>query len=793
MHASDAARLGSLRYTLQPWQREAVEAWERSAHPDFGHRHGVIEVYTGGGKTICAMACMAKAVADSPGLKFAVVVPTIPIALQWERALYSGFDLPPQSIGFRMSGRKATFSKHDCIIYVINSARRYLASDVDGYSVMLIVDECHRAGSKDNLGIFDARTAYRLGLSATASRRDDFDDIGMPVPVENQAHIRALGPICYVLDLKAARARGMLPRYAIHHHRLTLSSQDREKYDALTVTIQECKDELRSLGVPAEAYMRYCASPPPGASSSQVKAARAVQAALFRRKQWLYGVGERNNVARHILAAAVEAFSAQQHTLRALVFNERIDPWSEDAPDEILNDEGILDASAPPPPSTSDGDKTGEALDAVALGGAAELCDALKKDAREGRLRLSGGEDEIALYHSRLTSHQRDKALQGFAQGKISVLVSVKALIEGLDVPDANFGLSAASSASGRQRIQTMGRVLRAPRDRYGNPLTAEEQQSLPAKEIHLLYIGDTADQEIYVQSNWSDLTGQAENYWWRWPFGASAPTADTSPPTPPLSDVEAWAIIDTTRVPQAWPGTTRGVEWVFKKDTVMKTAKGPAAENPTEAVEILQAASQKLRMDIRGPFVVTLDQNIVLKAMRAEGSQRSAWYALGKLSVPLRVESVSHTLACDDTATSESDVSGAGQLPNDMSPLLDILRLVVAELETTGGISLETKTEFSKRAAAVSPTLQRALVSIDAIPSSRAERAPAKLLTADLLNEAFAAIGARRYDRAQECVLALEERSDTWLPPVVSILRETIAAPQATTGKMNAHSEETS
>ncbi len=66
-----------------------------------------------------------------------------------------------------------------------------------------------------------------------------------------------------------------------------------------------------------------------------------------------------------------------------------------------------------------------------------------------------------AVYHSELGMHFRQDNLRMFRQGEIDVLVTCRALDEGINVPDARVAVIAASTASTRQRIQRLGRVLR--------------------------------------------------------------------------------------------------------------------------------------------------------------------------------------------------------------------------------------------------------------------------------------------------------------------------------------------
>ena len=65
-------------------------------------------------------------------------------------------------------------------------------------------------------------------------------------------------------------------------------------------------------------------------------------------------------------------------------------------------------------------------------------------------------------YHSGISSNLRREYMRQFRLGMLSVLVTVRALDEGFDVPEAEVALIVSSSATKRQRIQRLGRVLRS-------------------------------------------------------------------------------------------------------------------------------------------------------------------------------------------------------------------------------------------------------------------------------------------------------------------------------------------
>jgi len=72
------------------------------------------------------------------------------------------------------------------------------------------------------------------------------------------------------------------------------------------------------------------------------------------------------------------------------------------------------------------------------------------------------------VYHSKLKLRERVSVLAQFRRGEIEVLVTCKALDEGFNVPETEVGIIAASTATRRQRIQRLGRVLRPARGKEG-------------------------------------------------------------------------------------------------------------------------------------------------------------------------------------------------------------------------------------------------------------------------------------------------------------------------------------
>lgn len=74
---------------------------------------------------------------------------------------------------------------------------------------------------------------------------------------------------------------------------------------------------------------------------------------------------------------------------------------------------------------------------------------------------LADNHVSAGVYHSKMRVKERVAMLNAYRHGKLDVLVTCRALDEGFNVPETEVGIIAASTATQRQRIQRLGRVLR--------------------------------------------------------------------------------------------------------------------------------------------------------------------------------------------------------------------------------------------------------------------------------------------------------------------------------------------
>lgn len=345
------------------WQKAALTAW-RSA----GQR-GVAQVVTGGGKTTFAGLCLKDFFDSYPSGRAILVVPTLALLDQWYVALQEDFAIRPSDI-HTYSGEAMPDESARINLMVVNTARSQAEQVAQSRPNMLVVDECHRVGSRENARALNGLHAATLGLSATPRREydDAFETIIEP----------ALGPIIYEYSYDEARRDQIITSFELVNVAVDMSAGEQGRYDKLT-------RQLTTL------VRRYHDGDDVEARIKRVQRDRASVSS--------------NAQARIPVAVRL---ADQQPGQRVIIFHESI--------------------------------------------AAANTIVAML--AKRGR--------RVAAYHSAIGPDLRRDNLRMFRRGQLDALVSCRALDEGVNVPEAGIAIIASSTASGRQRIQRQGRVLRS-------------------------------------------------------------------------------------------------------------------------------------------------------------------------------------------------------------------------------------------------------------------------------------------------------------------------------------------
>lgn len=377
----------SLKYQPRKWQTIALIEWEKS-------QRGIVQVVTGGGKTVFAFIAMLAARQRCPELRTLIVVPSVALLDQWVIALQDELGVPAEDIT-QLGGGDRPSTNAPIVVAVINSARKFSDMYAAQGPAMLIVDECHRAGSPENANALIGNFTATLGLSATPEREYDSGFVDILEP--------ALGPIIYRYDYVEAAADGVITDFDLVNIKIPMKEKENSAYAKLSKRIAQL---IRS-----------------NAEEEAIRKALVARAAVV-------------NTLAYRIPAAIKLLDRHKGE-RAIVFHERV--------------------------------------------AAAEQI--------HGALKQRG--HNVVLYHSEIDPSVRREHLRQFRRGVYDVLVCCRALDEGMNAPETAVAVIASSTASHRQRVQRLGRILRPAKGKekatvYTLFATEDEQNRLLQEAGHL-------------------------------------------------------------------------------------------------------------------------------------------------------------------------------------------------------------------------------------------------------------------------------------------------------------------
>jgi superfamily II DNA or RNA helicase len=160
-------------------QTAAIEAWKANGYK------GIFKHATGSGKTLTACFAMEPHLKD--GGVVLILVPSQLLLLQWQLELKAYFSSPDilligaGNTEWRQPGTLRSFSSSDrflggrIILGTMQTARseEFIGKLKQGVHLLLIADEVHQLGSRENSNAMAIDAAQRLGLSATPERYND--------------------------------------------------------------------------------------------------------------------------------------------------------------------------------------------------------------------------------------------------------------------------------------------------------------------------------------------------------------------------------------------------------------------------------------------------------------------------------------------------------------------------------------------------------------------------------------------------------------------------------------------
>jgi superfamily II DNA or RNA helicase len=478
-------------FALYDWQTEAVDAWFDGGLERPPER-GIAQVVTGAGKTVMALGVLQRWLAADPDRVATVVVPTNVLMQQWLTELVSTLNVPVDEIGWAGGGHKDDFEDCRVLVSIVNSAVQndYLRGalrEADRSDHLLVADECHRYTGDKFSNIFNYPRSASLGLSATAVSRVDGEQTE-----SDELLLRELGDIYYELTYDEGIRRGLIPEFSIKYIGFDLAPQEQQQYERLSRKVSDAVKDIR------QRYEHRMYDLPGGFAQklqiirNETDGPTPAITDYFEytqdRRELVDNAAARQAITLRLLRNAIDDED------KAIVFQERIEQLEKlGAP---IDRRGV---------DSKTGELTGDSDNYRAK--LYREFDGLEEVDKQIEQLFSDPDYWPVMYHS---GHSRDVwndiAMEWFRQDDMAdVMLSVKALIEGVDVPSADVGIVRVSSSSIRQRIQTLGRILRTGDD-------PDEQSTL-----YVLYARDTVDERIFQEYDWQTELASAhvDQYIW--------------------------------------------------------------------------------------------------------------------------------------------------------------------------------------------------------------------------------------------------------------------------------------
>lgn len=564
------------------WQRECIAKW-------FKKGRGTAKIVTGAGKTLLALliAELLQNTVDTD-LRVVVIVPTIVLMHQWFDVILEGSNIPANAIARLGGGYDEGFQDGKRIlIAVLASASERLPrlakeANVEEH-LLLVADECHHAGATEMSKALKTKCRWSLGLSATPEREDD-DDEGYDHSILG----KKLGPIIYQFNLADALREGLVPKFAINHYGLSMTADERQRYDALSRSITDSMAQLKAQRDSRSdgdffSWARSVASRNPGDVGAIAQ-------------RFISDVSRRRELLNHLQArrdAVIQLINREfkiNPEARVILFHESID----------------------------------------------DVMDLFAQLYRRGM--------RVIAEHSELPGSYRETGLDQFRKGIARIIVSARSLIEGFNVPAVDVGIIVASSGSVRQRIQSLGRLLR----RHRGP-TGEEKTSC----IHVLYAADSVEEKIYSKLDWYEATGLESNRFHLWDL-QTEPQAQDGPPRRPLPGEEQIAA-DELQPGSKYPGQYEGEELSCDSQRNITNADGRYAVDTAEVAEAI--------LNIKGSggrFRVTPKRHFVLVRVPSDEGWDTLYVT--RLAKPLRFDVPNRKAASSEEASRWASSARTGE-----------------------------------------------------------------------------------------------------------------------------------
>lgn len=419
-NSSDYSTKPEFPYESGPreYQKIAFDNWEANQYKGF------FAMATGTGKTITSLNCLLNLYKAEGCYKAIILVPTIALVNQWQKECmkfsftktYKVSSKEDWKNGITALISSSYFHDRDLSYVVIATYASFAKNNIFARlielpeSTLLIADEAHNMGSSSLMKIMpQIPFERRIGFSATPNRQ--FDDIGNSAI---RTFFNCQHGYTFEYSMQEAINNGVLCKYRYFPHLVELTQEEFEQYEELSSKI-------------AKFY---------NPDSDKFKDDPILTALLLKRKRIIHKAANKLIEFKRIILSELEERGTLKYTL-------------------VYSPEGVK------PTDT-------------------EFYSVVDCDDDEEYNEEKSGTPLIDLYTSivasadkyvtveKFTSMDKGRArmLKDFAEGRTHVLVSMKCLDEGVDIPRAELAIFCASTGNPRQFIQRRGRILRTHKNK---------------------------------------------------------------------------------------------------------------------------------------------------------------------------------------------------------------------------------------------------------------------------------------------------------------------------------------
>lgn len=407
LHLENLANEPRFPFALGPrlYQEEAHQKWVENNYS------GIFAMATGTGKTFTALNCLLKDYQESKKYSVIILVPTLVLVEQWVREAqqfnFNNFILVSSKNPQWHKKLTELHSRQSLGIstsYVIIATYKAFASQKFQNlankldgDAILIADEVHNLGAK-NVRKKLKHFAISKRIGLSATPRRAYDIVGTKA-IETFFHDSE--PYIFSFSMEKAISEEILCQYYYYPLVVHLQEDEMEEYNIISLRIARLSKR----------------------AETDEKTRKQYEKLLVERKRIIHNAKNKFSTFRTIINELNESENRLRYTL---VY----------APEGYHSDDNLAEEQFP------DVQEESRIIDFYS-----------------NIIRRVSANTRIAQYTS--FSRDRDSLLSNFEQGKIDVLLSMKCLDEGVDLPRTERAIFCSSTGNPRQFIQRRGRILR--------------------------------------------------------------------------------------------------------------------------------------------------------------------------------------------------------------------------------------------------------------------------------------------------------------------------------------------